>query len=196
MTGTDQDALKLLREIGAVVDGHFILPSGLSSPTLIDRPRLFMYPCHLQALCALLCRELHSQKLTGFDRVVSISRANMVLGHEVARQMGCPSTWLEKEAGSLKLVGPNLEKKTRLLIVEDVVNTGASSQEAIHALESWGMEAVGVACVINRSNGQANLELPIISLIDMQVPAYALDQVPRYLEEIPAIVTGNVASGH
>ncbi|MDD7908368.1 orotate phosphoribosyltransferase [Pseudovibrio exalbescens] len=195
MTMTRDEVLDTLRSTGAVSEGHFILPSGLRSPTLIDRSRLFMYPCHLQRLCQELERKLRVSSVEPFDHIVSISRANMVLGYELARQLDLISTWMEKDGGQTKLIGSDLTRGARLLVVEDVVNTGASSREAIHALESLGMKAVGVCCLIDRSAGDANLDLPLVSLIDLTVPAYPADRIPAQLQAIPAISIGNPVSG-
>jgi orotate phosphoribosyltransferase len=188
---SEAEVIDAFRKAGAILDGHFVLSSGLHSPVFIQKARVFMYPDLTEQLCHALVHKIDEADLGAIDVIVSPAVGGIVPGYETARQLGVPAMWVEREGGELRLRRFELPPKSRVLIVEDIVTTGLSSRETVAAVEALGAKVVGCACLIDRSGGEADVGVPLIALARYKVPAYAADALPPELAAIPATKPGS-----
>ena len=188
---TDDEILAEFRAAGALLEGHFILSSGLRSPRYLQCARVLMDPARAERLARALAAKLPD---VAVDAVVSPAMGGVIIGHEMGRALGKPAMFVERPDGIFALRrGFALDSGTRVLMVEDVVTTGLSSREAILAIEAAGGTVVGAASLVDRSNGTVDLGVPYTSLIRLDVPTYAADDLPPALAAIPAIKPGSLA---
>ena len=189
---TDDEILAEFRAAGALLEGHFILSSGLRSPRYLQCARVLMHPARAERLARALAARLPD---VGIDAVVSPAMGGVIIGHEMGRALGRPAMFVERPDGVFGLRrGFALDPGARVLMVEDVVTTGLSSREAIKAIEAAGGTVVGAASLVDRSNGSVDLGVPYTSLIRLDVPTYAADALPPALAAIPAIKPGSRAA--
>lgn len=175
----------------AMLKGHFILSSGLHSDTYLQCARVLMNPKRADRLCAELAKRVRDTGIE-FDVVVAPAMGGVVVGYEMARQLGVDGIFCERENGAFTLRrGFHLEAGQRVLLVEDVVTTGKSSLETVVCIESYGAKVVAEASLIDRSNGTHGLPFPLISLLHLDVKAYAEDALPEHLASIPAVKPGS-----
>ena len=192
MTLTQEQVLDEFRAAGALLEGHFVLSSGLHSPRYLQCARVLMYPARAARLCAALAEKVRSGGHGKIDLVASPAMGGVVVGYEMARQLGVPSIFFERVDGKLSLRrGFNIEKRARVLMVEDIVTTGLSSRECIDGIATEGGVTVAAACLINRSGGKADLGVPLYALAGLHVPTYAADALPSELAAIPAYKPGS-----
>ena len=188
----ENEVLNHFREAGALLEGHFILSSGLRSPMYLQCARVLQSP----ARAALLCAELASRgkKDIGADieLVVSPAMGGVVVGYEMARQLKVDGIFTERVEGEVILRrGFEIPKGAKVLMVEDVVTTGLSSRECIDCIKKEGGDVVGAASLVNRSGGKADVGVPLVSLLHLDVPAYKEDELPDDLKAIPAVKPGS-----
>jgi orotate phosphoribosyltransferase len=188
---SETEVIDLFRKAGAILDGHFILSSGLHSPVFIQKARVFMYPDLTEQLCHALAHKIDDADLGAIDLIVSPAVGGIVPGYETARQLGIPAVWVEREAGEFRLRRFEMPAKARVLIVEDIVTTGLSARETVAAVEALGATVVACACLIDRSGGEVSVGVPLISLAEYKVPAYAADGIPPEMAAIPAVKPGS-----
>lgn len=188
---TQDEVLAVFREAGAILEGHFILSSGLRSPVFLQKARVFMYPEKTGRLCKALAQKIEAAGLGKIDAVVSPALGGLIPGYETARHLGVPAMWVEREGGEFRLRRFEMEKGTRVVIVEDIVTTGLSSRETVDALKAIGAEVLAVACLIDRSAGEADTTVPLVSLTQYKVPAYEPDNLPPELAALPAVKPGS-----
>jgi len=192
---TDDEILAEFRQADALLEGHFILSSGLRSPRYLQCARLLMDPSRAERMARALAAKIPPQRRESIDVVVSPAMGGVIIGHEVGRALGRPALFVERPQGVFELRrGFRLEPGQRVLLVEDVVTTGLSSREAIDAVEKAGGQVIAAAALVDRSNGSADLRVPFTPLIRIDVPAYSADQLPPELEAIPAIKPGSRAA--
>ncbi len=185
------EVLSLFREAGAILEGHFILTSGLRSPVFLQKARVFMYPDKTEKLCKALADKIRDAGLDDVDYIISPALGGLIPGYETARHLGVPAMWVEREDGEFRLRRFDLPKGARVIVVEDIVTTGLSSRETVTSLKALGAEVLGVACLIDRSGGEADPSVPIIALAEYKVPAYEPDNLPPELAALPAIKPGS-----
>lgn len=188
---TEKEVLDIFRACGAILEGHFILTSGLRSPVFIQKAKVFQFPVETEKVCRALAEKVRAANLGRIDMVVSPAIGGIVPGYETARHLGVQAIWVEREAGEFRLRRFDMPKGARVLIVEDIVTTGLSSRETIAAVRAAGGEVVAEACLIDRSGGEADVGVPLISLAWMKVPAYPADALPPELAAIPAVKPGS-----
>lgn len=188
---TEAEVIEVFRESGAILEGHFILTSGLRSPVFIQKARVFMYPDRTEALCRALAEKFRNADLGDIDLVVSPAIGGIVPGYETARHLGVPAIWVEREDGEFRLRRFEMARGARVLIVEDIVTTGLSIRETVAAVEDLGGKVVACTCLIDRSGGEADVGVPLVSLARYRVPAYPADQVPPEMAAIPAVKPGS-----
>jgi orotate phosphoribosyltransferase len=188
---SEAEVIDLFRKAGAILDGHFILSSGLHSPVFIQKARVFMYPDLTEQLCHALAHKIDDADLGAIDLIVSPAVGGIVPGYETARQLGIPAVWVEREAGEFRLRRFEMPAKARVLIVEDIVTTGLSARETVAAVEALGATVVACACLIDRSGGEAAIGVPLISLANYKVPAYSAGEIPPEMAAIPAVKPGS-----
>ncbi len=189
---TQTEVLNEFRAAGALLEGHFILSSGLHSSRYLQCARVLMDPARAARLCASLAESVRALGTGQIDLVASPAMGGVVVGYEMGRQLGVPSIFFERVEGKLALRrGFNIEKGARVLMVEDIVTTGLSSRECIAGIADEGGITVGAACLIDRSGGKADLGVPLASLTVLDIPAYAADRLPPELAAVPAIKPGS-----
>lgn len=192
----DREAvLDEFRAAGALLEGHFILSSGLRSAVYLQCARVLMDPARAERLCAELARKVRaalSAMGDGIDVCVSPAMGGVVVGYETARQLGVASLFTERVDGAFQFRrGFELAAGARVLMVEDVVTTGLSSRECIAAIAAAGGRTVAAACLVDRSGGTADVGPPLIPLLDLPTPAYPPDALPPELAAIPAVKPGS-----
>src|SRR3954451_13040250 len=176
---SEDDVLGEFRAAGALLEGHFILSSGLRSPKYLQCARVLMDPARAERLARALAAKLPPEVREAIEAVVSPAMGGVIIGHEMGRALGRPAMFLERPDGVFELRrGFALRPGTRVLMVEDVVTTGLSSREAIDAVKATGAEVVAEAALVDRSSGQPDLGVPFFPLIRIDVPAYAADSLP------------------
>lgn len=188
---TQDDVLALFREAGAILEGHFILSSGLRSPVFLQKARVFMHPDKTEKLCKALADKIRAANLGRIDYIISPALGGLIPGYETARHLGVPAMWVEREGGQFRLRRFDLEPGARVIIVEDIVTTGLSSRETVDALKAIGADVVGVACLIDRSAGEADVNVPLVALTQYKVPSYDPDNLPAELAAIPPVKPGS-----
>ena len=191
MLSQDQ-VLDEFRAAGALLEGHFILSSGLHSSRYLQCARVLMDPARAARLCKALADSVRAGGLGQIDLVASPAMGGVVVGYEMARQLGVPSIFFERVDGKLELRrGFDITPGARVLMVEDIVTTGLSSRECIDGIAELGGNTVGAACLINRSGGKADVGVPLFALTELDVPTYAADKLPPELAAIPAYKPGS-----
>jgi len=192
---TDADIIAEFRAAHALLEGHFILSSGLRSSRYLQCARVLMDPARAARLCGALVARLPAAVRESVTAVVSPAMGGVIVGYEVARQLGVASMFVERPTGTFELRrGFALSPGEKILMVEDVVTTGLSSREAIAAITAAGGAVVHAACLVDRSDGAAEVGVPLTALLRMAVPSYAADALPPELAAIPAIKPGSRAA--
>jgi orotate phosphoribosyltransferase len=192
---TDDEILDEFRAAGALLEGHFILSSGLRSARYLQCARVLMDPARAERLALALAARLPKIVRDQIEAVVSPAMGGVIIGHEMGRALGRPAMFVERPQGVFELRrGFRLEPGTKVLMVEDVVTTGLSSREAIDAVRAAGGEVVGEAALVDRSGGKADLGVPFTPLIRIDVPTYQAEAVPPELAAIPAVKPGSRAA--
>ncbi|MEA3057512.1 MAG: orotate phosphoribosyltransferase, partial [Sphingomonadales bacterium] len=183
---SDDQILEEFRAADALLDGHFILSSGLRSSRYLQCARVLMDPARAEKLAQALAAKLPADIRAAIDAVVSPAMGGVIIGHEMARALGKPAMFVERPQGVFELRrGFHLDPGTRVLMVEDVVTTGLSSREAIAAVRQAGGDVIAEAALVDRSSGKADLGIPFFPLIRIDVPTYAPDALPPELAAIP-----------
>lgn len=191
----DDAILDEFRQAEALLEGHFILSSGLRSSRYLQCARVLMDPRRAARLCDELARRLPDDVRARIDVVISPAMGGVIVGHEMGRSLGVSAMFLERPTGTFELRrGFRIDAGTRVLMMEDVVTTGLSSREAIAAIGAAGGEVVAAASLVDRSNGTADLGVPFFPLIRLDVPSYQPDALPADLAAIPAIKPGSRAA--
>jgi orotate phosphoribosyltransferase len=189
---TTEEVLDLFRESGALLEGHFILSSGLRSPIFLQKARVFMHPAKAEKLCRALAAKIREAGYGGVSQIVSPAVGGIIPGYETARHLGVPAIYTERVNGVFELRrGFELAKGEKVIVVEDIVSTGVSIRECIEAIRKTGADVVAAACLIDRSAGEAEVGVPLVSLVQYKVPAYPADALPPELAAIPAVKPGS-----
>ena len=185
------EVLDVFRSAGAVLEGHFILTSGLRSPVFLQKARVFMHADKTERLCKALAARIRSAVAGPIDYVVGPAVGGLIPAYETSRHLGVPAIWVEREQGTFRLRRFEIEKGARVVIVEDIVTTGLSIRETIECLRALGADVVAAACIIDRSAGKTDVGVPLIALAQYEVPAYPADNLPPELAAIPAVKPGS-----
>ena len=190
MLSHDQ-VLDEFRAAGALLEGHFILSSGLHSSRYLQCARVLMEPRRAERLCAALAEKVRA-RIGDADLVASPAMGGVVVGYEMGRQLGIPAIFFERVEGRFALRrGFAIARGARVLMVEDIVTTGLSSRECIAAIAAEGGVTVGAACLVDRSGGKADPGVPLVALTQLDIPVHAADALPPELAAIPAIKPGS-----
>jgi orotate phosphoribosyltransferase len=185
--------IRLFRDCGALLEGHFLLSSGMHSAYYLQCARVLMEPARAMRVCAALLAKL-GRELPGLsvDAVVAPALGGLVLGYELARQLGVRSLFVEREGGRFALRrGFALEPGNRVLVAEDVVTTGLSTRECISCVRAQRAAVVAAACLIDRSGRRAELGVPLVALAELDLPIYPADRLPPELARQPAVKPGS-----
>jgi orotate phosphoribosyltransferase len=192
---SDDDILDEFRAADALLEGHFILSSGLRSPRYLQCARVLMDGARAEKLARALADKIPTELRAEVEAVISPAMGGVIIGHEMGRALGKPAMFVERPQGVFELRrGFGLQPGTRVLMVEDVVTTGLSSREAIEAVRAAGGDVIAEAALVDRSSGTADLGVPFFPLIRIDVPTYQADALPPGLASIPAIKPGSRAA--
>lgn len=189
---TEVEVLDEFKSAEALLEGHFVLSSGLHSPRYLQCARVLMDPARAARLATALVARLPAELRDAIDIVVAPAMGGVIIGHEIGRALGTEALFVERPTGTFELRrGFRLEQGQRVLMMEDVVTTGLSSREAIVAIENAGGTVIAAGALVDRSNGTVDLGVPFFSLIQLDVPTYAANALPPELAAVPAMKPGS-----
>lgn len=189
---TEEEILAEFRAAGALLEGHFVLSSGLHSPRYLQCALVLMDPMRASRLSLALASMIPRSIRSKIEVVVSPAMGGIIAGHEMGRALGVPAMFVERPSGTFELRrGFSLRRGQHVLLMEDVVSTGLSSREAIDAVERAGGRVIAAAALVDRSGGEADLGVPFFPLARFKVPTYSVDQLPPDLAAIPAEKPGS-----
>jgi len=189
---TEDQVLAEFRAAGALLEGHFILSSGLHSPRYLQCARVLMDPARAARLAEALAATIPQPLRAQIDIVVSPAMGGVIVGHEMGRALGVEALFVERPTGSFELRrGFRLAPGQKVLLVEDVITTGLSSREAMRAIAEAGGEVIAAAALVDRSCGRAELGVPFFPLLSLDVPSFAGDSLPPELAALPAEKPGS-----
>lgn len=187
-----EQVLDIFRECDALLEGHFILTSGLRSGTYLQKAKVFMNPAKTEIICKALAQKIEQANLGAIEQVVSPAVGGIIPGYETARHLGLPAIYTERVEGKFALRRNfKVTKDQPVIIVEDIVSTGLSIRECIASIQALGANVVAAACLIDRSGGNSDIGVPLISLIELNIPTYSADKLPPELAAIPAVKPGS-----
>lgn len=188
---TRDDVLQTFREAGALLEGHFVLSSGLHSPIFLQKMFIFQDPVLTEKLCKALAAKIE-ERFGTVDYVVSPAVGGIVPGYETARHLGAKAVFVERENGTFRLRrGFQIPQGARVVMVEDIITTGLSSRECLETIAKEPGTVLGAACLVDRSDGAADLGVPLVALASLKVPAYPADALPPELAALPATKPGS-----
>jgi orotate phosphoribosyltransferase len=188
---TKEEVLKLFKSTGALLEGHFQLSSGLHSPQYFQCAKVLQYPQHAEALCREIEQHFKEMKV---DVVISPALGGIVVGQEVARQLGARSVFAERADGILQLRrGFEIKTGERVLACEDVVTTGGSIGEVLDIVRKRGGSVVGTACIVDRTSEelQSDQHQRLFSLLKMDIVTYKPEDCPLCRQNIPLVKPGS-----
>lgn len=187
---TQEEMLKIFEQTGGILKGHFILTSARHSDTYMQCAKLFVDTKASETLCKSLAEKLENERI---DLVISPAVGGILMGYEMARQLGVNNIFAERENGEMTLRrGFVLPKNARVLVVEDVVTTGGSVKEVIRLVKDCGCEVAAVASIVDRSNGKVDFGVKFVNLISMDVVSYEPEDCPMCKEgRLPAVKPGS-----
>ena len=186
-----EESLKILKETNALLEGHFILSSGLHSPQYIQCAQLMSKPDKAKDLCISLSEKIKNE-FDDFDIILSPAMGGIVIGYEIGRILKKETIFSERVNGKFILRRDfNIKKNQKVLIVEDVITTGKSSLECSEIILNCKAELVGFACIIDRSNGKSSLKQKIVSQVKLNIPTYSSNDLPNDLSAIKAVKPGS-----
>jgi orotate phosphoribosyltransferase len=189
---TEDEILAEFRSADALLEGHFILSSGLHSPRYLQCARVLMDPARASRLAEALAATIPADVRERIDIVVSPAMGGVIIGHEMGRTLGREALFVERPTGTFELRrGFRIEPGQKALLVEDVVTTGLSSREAMKAVAEADGEVIAAAALVDRSDGAADLGVPFFPLIRLSVPAYESADLPPDLAALPATKPGS-----
>lgn len=184
-----EEALDILRKSGAMLEGHFRLTSGLHSNRYMQCAQLFKSPEYSRILCEDLVKKFEGTKI---DLVVGPAMGGMIMAYEVARQMGVPNIFAERENGVMTFRrGFKVPEGAKVLITEDVVTTGGSVREVMKLVEEAGAEVVAVGVGVDRSEGAVDFGVPMQAVLSMKVEAFKPEECPLCKEGTPVVKPGS-----
>lgn len=191
-SSTDKEVLNIFERTGALLTGHFILRSGLHSGHFFQCAKVCQYMPEVERLGEMLVARIREADLPAPQTVLAPAIGGLVIGQEVARRLGVRFVFAEKENDRLVMRrGFTFEPGEKVLVVEDVITRGGRVQECLDILGKAEAVPVGVAVMVDRSQGKARFAVPLISLLEMSFPTYPADQLPPELAAIPAVKPGS-----
>ena len=186
-----EESLKILKETDALLEGHFILSSGLHSKQYIQCAKLLSHPSKAQIICSSLCEKI-KKNFNKIDIILSPAIGGIVVGYEIGRQLNIKTIFAERSNAQLILRrGFEIPKNSNILIVEDVITTGKSVLECSEIINLNKANLIGYACIINRSNKETLNKDKIVSEINFKIQTYKENELPESLKNIKAIKPGS-----
>ena len=186
-----KESLKILKETDALLEGHFILSSGLHSEKYIQCAQLLSKPKKAKFICESLAEKIR-KNFEKIDLLLSPAVGGIIIGYEIGRILNIETIFAERVNETFFLRrGFKINKGQKVLILEDVITTGKSSLECSNLVSKMGGEIVGYACLIDRSAGRTNIDKKIVSQVEIQIPTYSEENLPKHLKGIKAIKPGS-----
>ncbi len=186
-----KESLKILKEANALIDGHFILSSGLHSPQYIQCAQLMSKPDKAIKLCQSLSEKIQD-KFKKFDIILAPAMGGIIVGYEIGKLLNKETIFSERVDGVFKLRRDfTINKNQKVLIIEDVITTGKSSLECSKLVTDKGAKIVGYACIIDRSNGKSLIKEKIVSQVELNIPTYTEKNLPNDLSALKAVKPGS-----
>ena len=186
-----EESLKILKKTNALIEGHFILSSGLHSPKYVQCAQLMSAPNEAVKICKSLSEKI-IKEFVEFDLILSPAMGGIIVGYELGKLLNKKTIFSERVDGEFKLRRDfKIKKDNRVLIVEDVITTGKSSLECSRLVTSNNATIIGYACLIDRSNGKSNIKDKIVSQVKLNIPTYKQNELPKELQSIDPIKPGS-----
>ena len=186
-----KESLKILKETNALLEGHFILSSGLHSKQYVQCAKLLSYPKKAEAICSSLCEKI-KEEFNKIDIILSPAIGGIVVGYEVGRQLDIETIFAERLDEQLKLRrGFKITENSNVLIVEDVITTGKSALECSELIKANKSKLIGYACIIDRSNNKSLIKDKIVSQIKLKIDTYNNKELPNELKKIQPTKPGS-----
>ena len=186
-----EESLKILRETKALLEGHFILSSGLHSPQYVQCAQLLSKPYKANKICLSLSEKI-SKEFKDIDLILSPAMGGIIIGYEIGKLLKKETIFSERVNGEFKLRRDfSIKKNQKVLIVEDVITTGKSSLECSKLVESNNAQTIGYACIIDRSNDKLPIKEKIVSQVKLDIPTYNEKNLPKSLSSIKAVKPGS-----
>ena len=185
-------SLNILKKTSALLDGHFVLSSGLHSSRYIQCAKLLSYPYLAKNICLALSKKIN-KNYKNIDLILSPAIGGIIIGYEIGKLLKKETIFCERVEGSFKLRrGFNIKRKSRVLIIEDVITTGKSSLECVKLIKKAGAKLLGFSCIIDRSNKKTlKIKQKIISHMKINVPTFKKNKLPKSLKSIPISKPGS-----
>jgi orotate phosphoribosyltransferase len=194
VTPQAESVLELFRSTGAYLQGHFRLTSGLHSAEYLQSALVLQHPAAAEKLGRLLAQELNPLLNGKPSVVVSPALGGLIIGHEVARALGCRFLFTERDPETRKMLlrrGFRVEPGEAAVVVEDVITTGGSTQDVIETLGDAGAKVLAAGSIVDRSGGIVNVGVPRVALVTLQVAAHYPEQCPLCQQGIPVVKPGS-----
>ena len=187
-----KNSLAALRKTNALLEGHFVLSSGLHSPSYVQCAKLLSNPSKANKICLSLSKKI-KKKIKKIDLILSPAMGGIIIGYEIGKLLKKETIFCERVSGKFVLRrGFNIKKNSKVLIVEDVITTGKSSLECVKLIKKSGAKLAGFACIIDRSNKKIlKIKKKIISQVKLNIPAYKKKNIPSNLKNIPITKPGS-----
>ena len=190
---SENEVLNVYKSIGALLEGHFVLSSGLHSRMYLQSALIFSNTTIAESLCRSLAQKLQSViNINDIDLVVSPAMGGVIVGYELSRNIKKPNIFAERKEGKFSIRrGFEINKGQKILVVEDIVTTGKSSLECFECIRDLGGEVICEAALINRGGNSVDLGVPLVTLANLNIPNYDSNNLPEDLKNIPAIKPGS-----
>ena len=187
-----KDSLAVLKRTNALLEGHFVLSSGLHSSKYVQCAKLLSFPNLANEICISLSKKI-KKNFKKIDLILSPAMGGIIIGYEIGKLLKKETIFCERDSGNFILRrGFLIKKNTRVLIVEDVITTGKSSLECIKLIKKSKAKLIGFACIIDRSNKKTfKIKNKIVSQVKIDVPTFTKNNLPDYLKKIPITVPGS-----
>ena len=187
-----KNSLAVLKRTNALLEGHFVLSSGLHSPSYVQCAKLLSNPTKASKICLSLSKKI-KKKIKKIDIILSPAMGGIIIGYEIGKLLKKETIFCERVSGKFVLRrGFNIKKRSKVLIVEDVITTGKSSLECVKLIKKAGAKLVGFACIIDRSNNiNLKIKKKIVSQIKLNIPTYKKNNLPSNLKNIPVTKPGS-----
>ena len=186
-----EESLKILKETSALIEGHFVLSSGLHSPKYVQCAQLLSKPHKANKICVSLAEKIKKEYPT-FDLILSPAMGGIIIGYEIGKLLSKETIFSERVDGKFQLRRDfKIKEGDKVLIIEDVITTGKSSLECSKLVTSNKGNIIGYACIIDRSNGKSQIKDKIVSQIKLNIPTFNKDNLPKELSSIEPVKPGS-----
>jgi orotate phosphoribosyltransferase len=190
---SEKEVLNIYKSIGALLEGHFVLSSGLHSRLYLQSALIFSNTSIAESLCRNLAKKINNIiDLENIDLIVSPAMGGVIVGYELSRHIKKPNIFAERKEGKFSIRrGFQINKGQKILVVEDIVTTGKSSLECFECIRELGGEVIAEAALINRGGDSVDLGVPLITLVNLNIPNFNFNNLPEDLKNMPAIKPGS-----